>query len=150
MMPLSNDLLLGPALREARHGFAEGGVPVGSALWDGEMLLASGRNRRVQLGDPILHGEMDCFRTAGRLPAKVYRRTTLVTTLSPCDMCTGAILLFGIPRVVIGENHNFLGGEALLRERGVQVSVMDNAECTSLMADFIRVNPDVWNEDIAV
>ena len=150
MMALSNDLLLGPALKEARRGFAEGGVPVGSALWDGETLLAFGRNRRVQLGDPILHGEMDCFRTAGRLPADVYRRSTMVTTLSPCDMCTGAILLFGVPRVIIGENRNFLGGEALLRERGVEVTVMDEAECASLMADFIRENPDVWNEDIAV
>jgi cytosine deaminase len=149
-MVLSNDLLLGPALTQARRGFAEGGVPVGSALWDGETLLGSGRNRRVQLSDPILHGEMDCFRSAGRLPAEVYRRSTIVTTLSPCDMCTGAILLFGIPRVIVAENRNFLGGEAFLRERGVEVIVMDDVECASLMADFIRKRPDVWNEDIAV
>jgi cytosine deaminase len=149
-MPLSADLLLGPALKEARRGLAEGGVPIGSALWSGETLLATGRNRRVQLGDPILHGEMDCFRNAGRLPADAYRQSTLVTTLSPCDMCTGAILLFGIPRVIIGENRTFLGGEALLASRGVELIVVDDLECAALMAEFIAAKPDVWNEDIAV
>jgi cytosine deaminase len=149
-MPLSADLLMGPAWGEARAGFAEGGVPIGAALWDGEMLLGSGRNQRVQQGNPILHGEMHCLQNVGRLPGEVYRRTTLVTTLSPCDMCTGAILLFGIPRVVIGENRTFLGGEHLLRSRGVEVLVMDEPECASLMARFIAAKPDVWNEDIAV
>ena len=150
MTPLSADLLLGPALVEARAGLAEGGVPIGSALWDGETLLGHGRNQRVQLGNPILHGEMHCLQNAGRLPGEVYRRTTLVTTLSPCDMCTGAILLFGIPRLVIGENRTFVGGEALLRSRGVEVVVMDDAECAALMAEFIRLQPEIWNEDIAV
>ena len=140
--------LLAPALEEARRGRDEGGVPIGAALVvDGEV-LAVGHNRRVQEASAIKHGETDCLEAAGRLPASVYARATMVTTLSPCDMCTGAILLYKIPRVVIGENRTFYGGEDLLRARGVDVVVLDDAECVELMADFIGREPGLWNEDI--
>ncbi|MGB4777977.1 nucleoside deaminase [Microbacterium sp.] len=140
--------MLAPALAEARLGLAEGGIPIGAALFvDGE-LLAVGHNRRVQEGSSIHHGETNCLENAGRLPASVYRRATMVTTLSPCDMCTGAILLYGIPRVVIGENATFYGGEDYLRQRGVEVTVLDDAECIALMTGFIAANPALWNEDI--
>jgi len=139
---------LAVALAEARAGRAEGGIPIGAALVvDGEV-LAVGRNRRVQDGSPILHGETDCLSNAGRLPASVYARATMVTTLSPCDMCTGAILLYGIPRVVIGENRTFLGGEELLRSRGVEVVLLDDPACAELMREFIAAEPSLWNEDI--
>jgi len=138
-----------PALAQARIGAGEGGVPVGAALWRGEELLAVGRNQRVQQGNPILHGETHCLQEAGRLPASVYRECTIATSLSPCDLCTGAILLFGIPRVVVGENRSFLGAEAALRAAGVEVVVVDDAECHALMQDFIRREPQLWNEDIA-
>ncbi|GAA4288586.1 nucleoside deaminase [Georgenia daeguensis] len=139
---------LAVALAEARAGRAEGGIPIGAALVvDGEV-LAVGRNRRVQDGSPILHGETDCLANAGRLPARVYARATMVTTLSPCDMCTGAILLYGIPRVVVGENRTFVGGEDLLRSRGVEVVVLDDPDCAGLMRDFIAAEPALWNEDI--
>jgi cytosine deaminase len=142
--------LLAPALEEARRGRDEGGVPIGAALVvDGEV-VAVGHNRRVQEGSAIKHGETDCLEAAGRLPASVYARATMVTTLSPCDMCTGAILLYKIPRVVIGENRTFLGGEELLRSRGVEVVVLDDAECIELMEDFIAREPALWNEDIGV
>lgn len=138
------------ALREARQGLAEGGVPIGSALViDGEV-VASGRNRRVQQGNAILHGEMDCLQAAGRRPASAYARATLYTTLSPCDMCAGAALLFKIPRVVLAENQTFLGAEALLRARGVEVVNLDLPEAVELMRTFITRHPTVWNEDIAV
>jgi len=140
--------LLEPAKVQARLGAAEGGVPVGAALWVGEQLLGAGRNQRVQQGDPILHGETHCLQNVGRLPARVYRSSTLVTTLSPCAMCTGAILLFGIPRVVIGENRSFRGSEDLLRAAGVEVIVVDDDECAALMSAFIAQNPELWNEDI--
>ena len=149
-MTAATAALLEPALAEARAGLAEGGVPVGAALFIDDRLVASGRNQRVQQGDPILHGETHCLQVAGRRPAADYRRATLVTTLSPCDMCTGAILLFGIPRVIIGENRTFLGGEELLRSRGVELVIVDDVECAALMAEFIRSAPEVWNEDIAV
>ena len=140
--------LLAPALEEARRGRDEGGVPIGAALVvDGEV-VAVGHNRRVQEGSAIKHGETDCLEAAGRLPASVYARATMVTTLSPCDMCTGAILLYKIPRVIIGENRTFLGGEELLRSRGVEVVVLDDAECIELMEDFIAREPALWNEDI--
>lgn len=140
--------LLAPALEEARRGRDEGGVPIGAALVvDGEV-VAVGHNRRVQKQSAILHGETDCLEAAGRLPASVYARATMVTTLSPCDMCTGAILLYKIPRVVIGENRNFVGGEDLLRSRGVEVTVLDDAECIELMSEFIAREPGLWNEDI--
>jgi len=141
---------LAHAVEQARIGLAEGGVPIGAALLvDGEV-VAVGRNRRVQQGSAIRHGETDCLENAGRLPAATYARATMVTTLSPCDMCTGAILLYKIPRVLIGENHTFLGAEDLLRAHGVEVVVLDDAECADLMRRFIAAHPDVWNEDIGV
>lgn len=142
--------LLAPALEQARIGYAEGGVPIGAALIVDGKVLAVGHNKRVQLGSATRHGETDCLENAGRLPASVYARATMVTTLSPCDMCTGAILLYKIPRVVIGENTTFYGGEDYLRERGVDVVVLDDAECTALMTQFIADKPELWNEDIGV
>lgn len=140
--------MLASAIEEARRGRAEGGIPIGAALFvDGE-LLGQGHNKRVQLGSPILHGETDCLNNIGRQPAEVYARATMVTTLSPCDMCTGAILLYKIPRVIVGENRTFLGGEELLRSRGVEVIVMDDDECVRLMTDFIAEEPHLWGEDI--
>jgi cytosine/creatinine deaminase len=139
---------LSAAIDEARQGLAEGGVPIGAALViDGE-LIATGRNRRIQLGSAIRHGETDCLEQAGRLPAASYARATMYTTLSPCDMCTGAILLYGIPRVVMGENDTFTGGEEKLRERGVELVNLRSQECMDLMSEFIRKYPEIWNEDI--
>ena len=136
------------AIAEARAGLAEGGVPIGAALIvDGEV-LAVGRNKRVQEGSAIKHGETDCLENAGRLRASVYARGTMVTTLSPCDMCTGAILMYGIPRVIVGENRTFYGGEDLLRSRGVEVVVLDNEECFTMMSEFIAAHPELWYEDI--
>jgi cytosine/creatinine deaminase len=140
--------LLVPALEEARRGRDEGGVPIGAALVVDGQVIAVGHNRRVQEASAIKHGETDCLEAAGRLPASVYARATMVTTLSPCDMCTGAILLYKIPRVIIGENRTFLGGEELLRSRGVEVVVLDDAECIELMEEFIAREPALWNEDI--
>lgn len=142
--------LLAAALEQARLGRAEGGVPVGAAIGVDGRLLAVGRNRRVQLGSAIRHGETDALENAGRQTAAVYRRATMATTLSPCDMCTGAILLFGIPRVVIGENTTFMGNEELLRARGVELVHLDSEECRRLMAGFIAEFPELWNEDIGV
>jgi creatinine deaminase len=141
--------LLELALAQARLGLAEGGIPIGAALVaDDGRVLGAGHNRRVQLGSPIRHGETDALEQAGRLPAAVYRHSTMVTTLSPCDMCTGAILLYEIPRVVIGEHRTFLGGEAYLASRGVEVVVLDDPACVALMREFIAANPALWNEDI--
>jgi cytosine deaminase len=140
--------LLAIALEQARVGRAEGGVPIGAAILIDGLVVGAGHNRRVQLGSAIRHGETDALEAAGRLPASAYRRATMATTLSPCDMCTGAILLYGIPRLVIGENRTFLGGEDLLRSRGVEVVNLDSAECLDLMAGFIREHPEIWNEDI--
>ena len=141
--------LLALAVEQARIGREEGGVPIGAALVDeGGRVLGAGRNRRVQQGSAIRHGETDALENAGRQPASVYARSTMVTTLSPCDMCTGAVLLYGIPRVVVGENRTFLGGEDLLRSRGVEVVVLDDPACIELMREFIATYPDVWNEDI--
>lgn len=138
------------AIAEARRGLGEGGIPIGAALVvDGEV-LAVGHNKRVQEGSAIKHGETDCLENAGRLPASTYARATMVTTLSPCDMCTGAILLYKIPRVVVGENATFVGGEDLLRSRGVEVIVLGDAECVAMMTDFIAAHPSLWNEDIGV
>ena len=136
------------AIEQARIGRDEGGVPIGAALVADGKVLGAGHNRRVQLGSAIRHGETDALEVAGRLPAAVYRRSTMYTTLSPCDMCTGAILLYGIPRVVIGENRTFMGGEDHLRSRGVEVIDLDSEVCVQLMRDFIAQRPDVWNEDI--
>ena len=136
------------AVADARAGFAEGGIPIGSALIiDGEV-VGRGHNRRVQSESAILHGEMDALENAGRLSASVYARSTIYTTLSPCDMCSGAILLYGIPRVVIGENTTFMGAEQLLRSRGVNLIVVDDERCISLMRQFVAENPNLWNEDI--
>lgn len=136
------------AVAEARAGLAEGGVPIGAALVvDGEV-VATGRNRRVQQGSAIRHGETDCVENAGRLPASTYARATMYTTLSPCVMCTGMILLYRIPRVVLGENRTFLGAEHLLVEGGVEVVDLDDDECAELMRTFIAERPDVWYEDI--
>lgn len=136
------------AIEEARKGLEEGGIPIGSVLVHGDVVLGRGHNRRVQQGSVVLHGEMDALERAGRQPASVYRECTIYTTLSPCAMCTGAILLYGIPRVVIGENRTFLGEEELLRSRGVEVRVLDDAECVEMMERFIREHPELWNEDI--
>jgi creatinine deaminase len=140
--------LLEVALEQARIGRAEGGIPIGAAiLIDGEV-VAAGRNRRVQLGSAIRHGETDALELAGRLPASAYRHATMATTLSPCDMCTGAILLYGIPRLVIGENRTFMGGEDYLRSRGVEVVNLDSSACFDLLQGFIAEHPGIWNEDI--
>jgi cytosine deaminase len=145
---MPEDLFLRAAIEEAVAGQREGGIPIGSVIVHGNVILGRGHNRRVQKGSAILHGEMDALENAGRQRASVYRACTLYTTLSPCSMCTGAILLYGIPRVVIGENRTFMGEEELLRSRGVSVQVVDNAECIRLMEQFIRTNPTLWNEDI--
>jgi len=137
------------AIAQARIGRDEGGVPIGGALVaDDGTVLAVGRNRRIQQGSAIRHGETDALENAGRLPAAVYRQATMYTTLSPCDMCTGAILLYGIPRVVMGENRTFVGGEDYLRSRGVEVVNLDSPECVELMHEFIAAHPEIWNEDI--
>jgi len=145
---MDDEAALAVALEQARIGRAEGGVPIGAALIVDGRIVGAGRNRRVQLGSAIRHGETDALENAGRLPASTYRRATMVTTLSPCDMCTGAILLYGIPRVVIGEHRTFVGGEDLLRARGVEVVNLDSAECFELLGGFIAEHPEVWNEDI--
>ena len=136
------------AVAEAKQGLAEGGIPIGSVIVHGDAIIGRGHNRRVQKGSAVLHGEMDALENAGRQPASVYRECTLYTTLSPCAMCSGAILLYGIPRVIVGENVTFMGEEDLLRSRGVQVEVIGDAECIDLMRSFIRENPRLWNEDI--
>ncbi len=138
------------AIEEARQGMREGGIPIGSVVAHGDKVIGRGHNRRVQRGSTILHGEMDALENAGRRPASVYRECVLYTTLSPCAMCSGAILLYGIPRVVVGENLTFMGEEELLRSRGVSVEVLQNAECIRLMKEFIQQNPALWNEDIGV
>ena len=132
---------------EAKAGYEEGGCPIGSVLVEGDQLIAKGRNQRVQKGDPIAHGEMDCLRNAGR--QKSYRRMSLYTSLSPCMMCTGTIIQFGIPRLVIGENVTFGGNENFLRERGIEVVIADDADCKELMRRFIEEKPELWAEDIA-
>jgi cytosine/creatinine deaminase len=136
------------AIAQARSGRDEGGIPIGAAIVADGVLLAGGHNRRVQHGSAIHHGETNALENAGRQPASVYRRSTMYTTLSPCDMCTGAMLLYGIPRVVIGENVTFMGAEDLLRSRGVEVVVADDGECKELMRAFIEASPELWNEDI--
>jgi cytosine deaminase len=146
---MTDQELLEIAKEQARIGINEGGIPIGGALVaDDGTVLGAGHNRRVQMGSPIRHGETDALEVAGRQPASVYRRSTMVTTLSPCDMCTGAILLYEIPRVVIGENRTFMGGEDYLRARGVEVVVLDDPECVAMMETFITEHPTLWNEDI--
>ena len=136
------------AIEEARAGLAEGGIPIGSVLVHQGRIIGRGHNRRIQRGSPTLHGEMDALENAGRLPARVYRESVIYTTLSPCSMCTGAILLYGIPRVIVGENVTFMGDEELLRSRGVTVEVLQDEDCIEFMTSFIRERPELWNEDI--
>jgi cytosine/creatinine deaminase len=142
------DEYLEAAIEEARKGLEAGGIPIGSVLVLDGRIVGRGHNQRVQKGSAVLHAEMDCLENAGRLTAADYGRSTLYSTLSPCDMCSGAILLYRIPRVVIGENRTFRGPEDHLRARGVELEIVDNPECVQLMTDFIRDNPELWNEDI--
>ena len=142
------DAFLQAAIDEARRGLGEGGIPIGSVLVHDGRIIGRGHSRRVQKGSAILHGEMDAIENAGRHPASVYRTSTVYTTLSPCAMCSGTILLYGIPKVVVGENQTFMGEEALLRSRGVEVVVLQDATCRELMRQFIAAKPALWHEDI--
>lgn len=145
---MTSDPFLRAAIEQARKSLSEGGIPIGSVLVVDAKIIGAGHNCRVQTGSPIDHGEMNCLRNAGRLPASVYRRSTIYTTLSPCPMCSGAIVLYKIPRVVVGENQTFLGAEDYLRSNGIEVEVAQDAECIQLMTDFIAAHPQLWNEDI--
>lgn len=147
-VPEQPDIFMQAAIDEARKGLKEGGIPIGSVIVHEGQIIGRGHNRRVQQGSVVLHGEMDAFENAGRQSARVYAQATLYTTLSPCAMCSGAILLYGIRRVIVGENQTFLGEEALLRERGVEVTVLQNQDCIDLMSQFIQARPALWNEDI--
>lgn len=147
MIPM-NEAFMEMAVDEARKGRDEGGIPIGSVLVVDDELLGAGHNRRVQRGSSILHAEMDAIENAGRLPGSVYRRATLYSTLSPCDMCSGTSLLYGIPRIVIGENQTFTGPEEYLRSRGVELMVLQRPDCKALMDEFIAAHPELWNEDI--
>lgn len=144
----ADEPFLRAAIAEAEAGLHEGGIPIGAVLVHDGRMIGHGHNRRVQQGSAVLHGEMDALENAGRHPARVYRESTIYTTLSPCAMCSGAILLYGIPRVVVGENQTFLGEEALLRSRGVAVEVVQDPDCIRLMREFIARHPDLWHEDI--
>lgn len=144
------DSFMQAAIEEARKGLAEGGIPIGSVLVHNGQIIGRGHNKRVQTGSPVLHGEMDALENAGRQPASVYQESVIYTTLSPCSMCTGAILLYGIPRVVIGENQTFMGEESLLQSKGVEVVLANSQECVQMMRDFIQSKPTLWNEDIGV
>ena len=144
------DPFLQAAIEEAKAGLAEGGIPIGSVLVLDGKIVGRGHNRRVQRGSAILHAEMDCLENAGRLSAAEYQQSTLYSTLSPCDMCSGAALLYGIPNVVIGENQTFQGPETYLQERGVSLTILNDATCIQLMRDFIAAQPQLWNEDIGV
>jgi len=142
------DKFLSAAIQEAEMGLEEGGLPIGSVLVHDDKIIGRGHNRRIQKGSTVLHGEMDALENAGRLSASVYKESKLYTTLSPCSMCSGAILLYGIPIVVIAENINFMGEEELLRSRGVQLDVLQNTQCIEMMKNFIEENSKLWNEDI--
>lgn len=142
------DEFLQAAVSEALAGLEQGGIPIGSVLVHDGKIIGRGHNRRIQQGSPTLHGEMDALENAGRLPAKIYRQCTIYTTLSPCSMCSGAILLYGIPKVIVGENRTFMGEEDWLRSRGVDVEVLQEQACISMMENFIRSSPEIWNEDI--
>jgi len=142
------DEFMKAAIEEAEQGLREGGIPIGSVIVHRGKIIGRGHNRRIQKGSAVLHGEMDALENAGRQPARVYKESIIYTTLSPCSMCSGAILLYGIARVVIGENQTFLGEETLLRSRGVAVEVLQDRRCIELMTEFIRANPALWNEDI--
>ena len=147
---MTTDPYLSAAIQQAKKSLAEGGIPIGSVLVHEGKIIGQGHNCRVQTGSAIDHGEMNCLRNAGRLPAKVYQSCTIYSTLSPCPMCSGAIVLYKIPRVVVGENQTFLGAEDYMRSQGIQVDVLQDAECIQLMQDFIEANPQLWNEDIGV
>lgn len=147
---MTRDPYLRAAIQQARKSLEEGGIPIGAVLVHDGQIIGRGHNRRIQSGSPIDHGEMNCLRNAGRLAAAVYRSSTLYTTLSPCPMCSGAIILYKIPRVIAGENRNFLGAEDYLRAQGVELEVVQDSECIELMADFVRAHPALWNEDIGV
>jgi cytosine deaminase len=142
------DKFLKEAIKEAKIGLNEGGIPIGSVIVYNGKIIGKGHNKRVQSNSVVLHGEMDALENTGRLTASIYKECTLYTTLSPCPMCSGAILLYGIPKVVIGENKTFLGSEYLLRKNGVEVVVLNNQQCIDMMHNFIKNNPDLWNEDI--
>lgn len=144
------DPFMKAARQEAEQGRAEGGIPIGAVIVHDGKIIGRGHNRRVQMGSAILHGEMDALENAGRQPAAIYRHCTLYTTLSPCPMCSGAILLYGIPRIIVGENKTFRGEEDLLRSRGVTVTVLQDEQCIRMMEEFIRTKPALWNEDIGV
>lgn len=144
------DAFLRAAIEEAEQGLAEGGIPIGAALVHRGRIIGRGHNRRIQHGSAVLHGEMDALERAGRQPASVYRESVMYTTLSPCAMCSGAILLYGIPRVIVGENRTFMGEEALLRSRGVEVQVVQDERCIRMMERFIAEHPALWNEDIGM
>jgi cytosine deaminase len=144
------DIFMQAAIDEAQKGKAEGGIPIGSVIVHQGKIIGRGHNRRVQSGSPILHGEMDAFENAGRQSAKVYRNSVIYTTLSPCSMCSGAILLYDIPKVIIGENQTFLGEEQLLQQKGVEIEVLQNTVCIEMMQTFIKEHPELWNEDIGV
>jgi len=144
------DAFLRAAIEEARQGLSEGGIPIGSVLVIDGRIVGRGHNRRIQRGSAILHAEMDCIERAGRLMAADYRRSTLYSTLSPCDMCSGTALLYGIPRIVIGESRTFQGPEDYVRSRGVELTIVDDLECVQLMREFIAARPELWNEDIGV
>jgi creatinine deaminase len=144
------DRFLEAAIGEARQGLMEGGIPIGSVIVHSDQIIGRGHNRRVQKRSAILHAEIDAFENAGRQPAAIYRECTLYTTLSPCSMCSGAILLYGLPRVIVAENRTFMGEEQLLSSRGVSIEVVQDEECIELMRKFIRENPALWNEDIGV
>ena len=145
-----SDPFMTAALEEARQGLAEGGIPIGSVLVIDNQIVGRGHNRRVQQGSAVLHAEMDCLENAGRLKASDYARSTLYSTLSPCDMCSGAALLYKIPRIVVGENVTFQGPEAYVRSHGVDVTILNDPACIELMRDFIAARPELWNEDIGV
>jgi len=145
---MTKDPFLQAAIEQARKSLAEGGIPVGSVLVHQGRIIGRGHNCRVQTGSPIDHGEMNCLRNAGRLPASVYRECTIYSTLAPCPMCSGAIVLYKIPRVIVGESRTFVGAEEYMRANGIQVDVVQDEECIRIMSDFIRANPRLWNEDI--
>lgn len=144
------DKFMKAAIEEAKKGFIEGGIPIGSVIVHNGKIIGHGHNRRFQNQSAILHGEMDALENAGRISGAVYRECVLYTTLSPCSMCAGAILLYGIPKVVIGENRNFMGEEELLRSRGVVLDVLQDPSCIKMMSDFIQMHPELWNEDIGL
>jgi cytosine deaminase len=145
---MTKDPYLRAAIEQARKSLSESGIPIGAVLVHEGKIIGRGHNCRVQTGSPIDHGEMNCLRNAGRLTAKVYQKSTIYSTLSPCPMCSGAMVLYRIPRVVVGENRTFLGAEDYMRSQGIQVDVVQDEECIRLMTDFIRANPELWNEDI--